>query len=299
MSAQPIRKAVFPMAGLGTRFLPATKASPKEMLPIVDKPLVQYAVEEAVAAGATMLIFVTGRNKRAIEDHFDRAPELEQALEEKGRLEQLRAIQEIVPPSVSCVHVRQPVALGLGDAVACAASVINNDPFFVVLADDLIDPEGAPYCLQQMVAAYERSQGPVLAVQRIDPEKTASYGIIDAGEMVGKSYRVNAMVEKPSPKEAPSNLAVVGRYILTPTVLQALSRTGYGAGGEIQLTDAIASVIKDEVVTGFEFSGTRYDCGDKLGYLKATVSLGLRHKDLSHAFASWLGTINVVNGGGS
>lgn len=285
-----VRKAVFPMAGLGTRFLPATKASPKEMLPIVDKPLVQYAVEEAVAAGAEMLIFVTGRNKRAIEDHFDRAPELEQALEEKGRFEQLKAIRDIVPVSVASIHVRQPEALGLGHAVACAAPVLDDDePFFVILADDLIDPDGNGYCLQQMVKAYETHPGSILAVQRVDSSMTASYGIIDPEADGERLYRVRGMVEKPEPIRAPSNLAVVGRYILTPRVLEALSHTGSGKGGEIQLTDAIASVIGQESVSGYEFLGTRYDCGDKLGYLKATVSFGLKHPELSGPFSEWLG----------
>ncbi len=285
-----VRKAVFPMAGLGTRFLPATKASPKEMLPIVDKPLVQYAVEEAVAAGAEMLIFVTGRNKRAIEDHFDRAPELEQALERKGRLTQLKAIRDIVPASVASVHVRQPEALGLGHAVACAAPVLDDDePFFVILADDLIDPDGNGYCLQQMVQAYETHPGSILAVQRVEPSMTASYGIIDSTADGGRLHRIRGLVEKPQPARAPSNLAIVGRYILTPRVLRALSHTGSGKGGEIQLTDAIASVIGQESVSGYEFLGTRYDCGDKLGYLKATVSFGLKHPELSGPFSEWLG----------
>lgn len=289
MKAQKIRKAVFPVAGLGTRFLPATKASPKEMLPIVDKPLIQYAVEEAVAAGAEFLIFVTGRNKRAIEDHFDRAPELDAALEERKKFEQLKLVQDIVPPRVTCIHIRQPEALGLGHAVSCAESVIGDEPFFVVLADDLIDGHGE-YCLDQMVKAYRQHPGSLLAVQTVHPTQTASYGIIDAERTTDSLYRVKAMVEKPAPEQAPSNLAVVGRYILTPEVLRQLQTVQRGAGGEIQLTDAIAGVIGKEPVYGYEFSGIRYDCGSKLGYLKATVAFALQHPELAEPFAHWLDT---------
>lgn len=287
MEAQKIRKAIFPVAGLGTRFLPATKASPKEMLPIVDKPLIQYAVEEAVAAGAEFLIFVTGRNKRAIEDHFDRAPELEDTLQQRGKIEQLKLVQDIVPPHVTCIHIRQPEALGLGHAVSCAESVIGDEPFFVVLADDLIDGHGQ-YCLSQMVEAYQHHPGPMLAIQQVHPSRTASYGIIDAEEKGDSLYRVRAMVEKPQPKDAPSNLAVVGRYILTPAVLRELRSVDRGAGGEIQLTDAIARVIGQESVHGCEFKGIRYDCGSKLGYLKATVAFALQHPELADPFSRWL-----------
>ncbi len=299
MQAQRIRKAVFPVAGLGTRFLPATKASPKEMLPVVDKPLIQYAVEEAVAAGAEFLIFVTGRNKRAIEDHFDRAPELEEALERRGRYEQLRLVQEIVPPDVACIHIRQPEALGLGHAVACAEPVIGNEPFFVVLADDLIDGNG-DYCLKQMVDAYERHPGSMLAVQRVSPARTASYGILDAEVEEERLHRVRGMVEKPAPEKAPSNLAVVGRYILTPGVLERLADVERGAGGEIQLTDAIAAGLGKEPVYGYEFAGTRYDCGGKLGYLKATVAYALQHPELAEPFGKWLdsGHLPPVPGNG-
>ncbi|MGH8426707.1 MAG: UTP--glucose-1-phosphate uridylyltransferase GalU [Gammaproteobacteria bacterium] len=289
MKPQRIRKAIFPVAGLGTRFLPATKANPKEMLPIVDKPLIQYAVEEAVAAGAELLVFVTGRNKRAIEDHFDRAPELEETLERSAKFEQLKLVQDILPAHVACIHIRQAEALGLGDAVSCAEAVIGDEPFFVILADDLIAGEGN-YCLNQMVAAYQENPGSVLAVQRVDPALTASYGILDAEPTEGRMHRVRAMVEKPAPKDAPSNLAVVGRYILTPLVLERLHNVGRGAGGEIQLTDAIASVIGEEPVYGYEFNGTRYDCGSKLGYLKATVAFALQHPELAEPFAEWLDT---------
>jgi UTP--glucose-1-phosphate uridylyltransferase len=287
MNEARIRKAVFPVAGLGTRFLPATKASPKEMLPIVDRPLIQYAVEEAVAAGAEELIFVTGRGKRAIEDHFDRAPELEKTLAEKGKDKQLQLVREIVPDDVTCIHIRQPEALGLGHAVACAASLIGDESFFVVLADDLIAGNGS-YCLSQMVAAWREHPGTLLAVQRVAPDHTASYGILDTEPAAERLYRVRSMVEKPAPEDAPSNLAVVGRYILTPKVLERLGRTGEGAGGEIQLTDAIAAALGEEAVYGYEFDGTRYDCGSKLGYLKATVAFGLQHPELAEPFAEWL-----------
>ncbi|HEX5314778.1 MAG TPA: UTP--glucose-1-phosphate uridylyltransferase GalU [Gammaproteobacteria bacterium] len=300
MKVQPIRKAVFPVAGLGTRFLPATKANPKEMLPIVDKPLIQYAVEEAVAAGAELLIFVTGRNKRAIEDHFDRAPELEETLERNSRFEQLKLVQDILPAHVACIHIRQAEALGLGDAVSCAEAVIGDEPFFVILADDLIAGDGE-YCLQQMVAAYRENPGSILAVQRVDPALTASYGILETEPAEGRLRHVRAMVEKPQPEDAPSNLAVVGRYILTPKVLERLHGLGRGAGGEIQLTDAIASVLGEEPVYSYEFQGIRYDCGSKLGYLKATVAFALQHPELAGPFAEWLDTGHLppspMNGG--
>ncbi|MGH8274282.1 MAG: UTP--glucose-1-phosphate uridylyltransferase GalU [Gammaproteobacteria bacterium] len=300
MSGKKIRKAVFPVAGLGTRFLPATKASPKEMLPIVDRPLIQYAVEEAVAAGAEELIFVTGRGKRAIEDHFDRAPELERTLAEQKKFDQLQLVREIVPDNVACIHIRQPEALGLGHAVSCAASLIEDEPFFVVLADDLIAGNGG-YCLSQMVAAWREHPGTILAVQKIEPERTASYGVLDAERETERLYRVRAMVEKPQPENAPSNLAVVGRYILSPRVLDHLEHVEKGAGGEIQLTDAIAAVIAEEPVYGYEFDGIRYDCGSKLGYLKATVAFGLQHPELAEPFAKWLDSGHLppapVNGG--
>ncbi len=287
MKEKRIRKAVFPVAGLGTRFLPATKASPKEMLPIVDRPLIQYAVEEAVAAGAEYLIFVTGRGKRAIEDHFDRAPELEKTLAAQEKFEQLKLVQDIVPDNVTCVHIRQPEALGLGHAVACAAPLINGEPFFVVLADDLIAGNGQ-YCLSQMLKAWREHPGTILAVQRIARELTQSYGILDAERETERLYRVRGMIEKPAPGDAPSNLAVVGRYILGPGVLKRLGQIGRGAGNEIQLTDAIAASLEEDAVYGYEFDGIRYDCGSKLGYLKATVAFGLQHPELAEPFAEWL-----------
>jgi UTP--glucose-1-phosphate uridylyltransferase len=284
-----IRKAVFPVAGLGTRFLPATKAMPKEMLPVVDKPLIQYAVEEALAAGAEVLIFVTGRTKRAIEDHFDRAYELETELELKKRVTELKALQDIVPRGVSCVYLRQAEALGLGHAVLCAEKVVDEEPFFVALPDDLIvAPEGG--CLAQLRARHEAlGGGSVLAVQKVPREETRRYGVI-APEAAGPGlHRIRHMVEKPAPADAPSELAVVGRYLLTPRIFAELARTERGAGGEIQLTDGIQRLLASEPVHAHEYRGTRYDCGSKLGFLQATVDLGLAHDDLAPAFRAWLG----------
>lgn len=281
-----IRAAVFPVAGRGTRFLPATKASPKEMLPIVDKPLIQYAVEEAVAAGAETLIFVTGASKRAIEDHFDSDPELEQALSESGKTELTAVVREIVPPAVTCVYIRQGVPLGLGHAVLCARSVVGDEPFFVHLADDLIYSETP--CLEQMREHYERHQASVLAVETVPADQTASYGIVAIEEEASGASRVTEIVEKPQPADAPSNLAVVGRYVLTPAIFEKLAATARGAGNEIQLTDAIGSLMADEPVHVLPFEGLRYDCGNKLGYLQASVEYGLRHPDLGEAFAAYL-----------
>jgi len=281
-----IRAAVFPVAGRGTRFLPATKASPKEMLPIVDKPLIQYAVEEAVAAGAERLIFVTGASKRAIEDHFDSDPELERALSESGKTELMAVVREIVPPAVTCVYIRQGVPLGLGHAVLCARSVVGDEPFFVHLADDLIHSETP--CLEQMREHYERHQASVLAVETVPADQTASYGIVAIEEEASGASRVTSIVEKPQPADAPSNLAVVGRYVLTPAVFDKLAATARGAGNEIQLTDAIGSLMADEPVHVLPFEGLRYDCGNKLGYLQASVEYGLRHPDLGEAFAAYL-----------
>jgi len=268
-----VRSAVFPVAGRGTRFLPATKASPKEMLPIVDKPLIQYAVEEAIDAGATKLIFVTGSSKRAIEDHFDTDPELEQALTEGGKDELLKSIQGIVPQGVSCIYIRQGTPLGLGHAVLCAKAAVGDEPFFVHLADDLI--AGEPPCLTQMAAEYERHGGSVIAVETVPPEDTSSYGIV----AVDETARITKIVEKPAPKDAPSNSAVVGRYLLAPQIFDKLETTGRGADGEIQLTDAIADLLDESPVFAYSFSGERFDCGSKLGYLKATVAYGLSHPD--------------------
>ena len=283
---KPVRTVVFPVAGRGTRFLPATKASPKEMLPIVDKPLIQYAVEEALAAGATQLVFVTGSSKRAIEDHFDTAPELEAALEAQGKTELLQALRSIVPSSATCIYIRQPAPLGLGHAVLCARPVVGNEPFFVHLADDLID---APVpCLKQMAGVYAELGGSVLGVQTVDRKETDKYGIVASDPLSERVSRVSKMVEKPKPEVAPSTLAVVGRYLLSPTVFNKLETVGRGAGGEIQLTDGIAALIGEEDVFAYAFEGKRFDCGSKLGYLEATVEYGLKHPQLGEAFVSVL-----------
>lgn len=282
-----IKKAVFPVAGMGTRFLPATKANPKEMLPIVDKPLIQYAAEEAIAAGCEELIFVTSSSKRAIEDHFDKSYELETELEKKGKKELLKIVREVVPPGVSCVYVRQPEALGLGHAVLCAKPVVGDEPFAVILADDLIDGEDKN-CLQQMISVFKYHRTSVLGVEEVPHTDTDKYGIVKAEPFKDRLYRVNAIVEKPNPKEAPSNLAVVGRYILTPRIFELLETTDRGAGGEIQLTDAIARLLEEEQVLAYQFKGTRYDCGSKLGYLMATVEYALKHKELSEDFGAYL-----------
>jgi UTP--glucose-1-phosphate uridylyltransferase len=282
-----IRKAVFPVAGLGTRFLPATKASPKEMLPVVDKPLIQYAVEEAVEAGMDQMIFITGRSKRAIADHFDKAFELEHELEAKGKEELLRIVRSIVPDHVSCIYLRQAEALGLGHAVLCALPVVGNEPFAVILADDLIDG-GSRSCLSQMVDVYGYQGRSVLGVERVPQEETNKYGVVKATKLEDRVYKVESIVEKPAPDKAPSNLAVVGRYILTPGIFEKLQSTQKGAGGEIQLTDAIAALLKDEQVLAYEFLGKRYDCGSKIGYLEATVEYALKHKELSDEFRAYL-----------
>jgi UTP--glucose-1-phosphate uridylyltransferase len=284
---KPIRKAVFPVAGMGTRFLPATKASPKEMLPIVDKPLIQYAVEEAVAAGVEVMVFITGRSKRAIDDHFDKAYELENELALRGKTEILKIVQNIVPPHVTCVHIRQAEALGLGHAVGRAKAVIGDEPFAVILADDMID-DNATGCLSQMVKVFEEWQCSLLGVERIDPSETQSYGIVRSHSIGNQLGRVEEIVEKPKPEKAPSNLAVVGRYILTPAIFDKLDEVVPGAGGEIQLTDAIAALLKEEPVLSYEFHGKRYDCGSKLGYLIATVEQGLKHEELKDSFRAYL-----------
>lgn len=285
--SRPIRKAVFPVAGLGTRFLPATKANPKEMLPVVDKPLIQYAAEEAVEAGAEVLIFVTGRNKRAIPDHFDRAYELENELSLRDKQARLDAVRDIVPPGVDCVYIRQAEALGLGHAVHCARNLVGNEPFFVVLADDLVHSDGYG-CLNQMSQQYEKLGGSILAAQQVPDSHVSKYGIVDGEPVDDHVRRLRGMVEKPSPEEAPSNLGVIGRYVLTPAIFDELARTGRGAGGEIQLTDAIDSLLKREAVYAYDFEGKRYDCGDKLGYLEANVELALRHPELGPAFREYL-----------
>lgn len=282
-----VKKVVFPVAGMGTRFLPATKANPKEMLPIVDKPLIQYAAEEAIAAGCEELIFVTSSSKRAIEDHFDNSYELETELEKRGKKALLKIVREVVPPGINCVYVRQPEALGLGHAVLCAKPVVGDEPFAVILADDLIDGESAS-CLQQMAAVFKYHRSSVLGVEEVPRTDTDKYGIVRAELFGDRISRVNAIVEKPNPKEAPSNLAVVGRYILTPRIFELLETTERGAGGEIQLTDAIARLLQEEQVIAYQFQGTRYDCGSKLGYLMATVEYALKHKELSADFRDYL-----------
>ncbi len=284
-----ITKAVFPVAGLGSRFLPATKASPKEMMPVVDKPLIQYAVEEAVAAGITDLVFITGRNKRAIEDHFDTAYEIEAELFARGKSELLRVVQEVTPKHVNFIYIRQSEMLGLGHAVLCAQPVVNNEPFAVILADDLI--AGDVSVIKQMADVYQRYQCSVLGVEDVPRSQTGSYGIVSSSNLEQNLEQVHAIVEKPSPSDAPSTLAVVGRYVLTPRIFHHLAQLQAGAGGEIQLTDGISALIKEEKVLAYRFNGTRYDCGSKLGYLKATVAFGLKHPELGEDFAAYLATI--------
>jgi UTP--glucose-1-phosphate uridylyltransferase len=288
--SKKIRKAVFPVAGLGTRFLPATKANPKEMLPVVDKPLIQYAVEEAVSAGAEVLIFITGRTKRAIPDHFDHAYELENELELRGDKEKLALVRDIIPPEVSCVYIRQAQALGLGHAVLCAEPVVGDEPFYVILADDLIYNDGAN-CLAQMRDQYVKKESSVLGVQQVDREATRKYGIVKPDSGSGALHRISGIVEKPAPEDAPSNLGVVGRYILTPRIFELLRNTPKGAGGEIQLTDAIAGLLDHESVYAFDFEGVRYDCGSKEGYLEATVEMALRHPELGDRFSDYLRSV--------
>ncbi len=282
-----IRKAVFPVAGLGTRFLPATKANPKEMLPVVDKPLIQYAAEEAVEAGAEVLIFVTGRNKRAIPDHFDRAYELENELSLRHKADRLEAVQNIVPEGVDCIYIRQAEALGLGHAVHCARNLVGQEPFYVVLADDLVHAEG-PGCLSQMREQYEKRGGSILGTQHVPDEHVSRYGIVDGEPLEESLWRLKGMVEKPSPEQAPSNMGVIGRYVLTPRIFDLLATTGRGAGGEIQLTDAIDRLLREESVYAYNFNGKRYDCGDKLGYLEANVELALAHPELGPEFRDYL-----------
>ncbi|MBL8382991.1 MAG: UTP--glucose-1-phosphate uridylyltransferase GalU [Burkholderiales bacterium] len=281
-----IRKAIFPVAGLGTRFLPATKATPKEMLPIVDKPLIQFAVEEAIEAGLTDMIFVTGRTKRAIEDHFDKAYELETELAAKAKHDLLAVVQSVLPKGISCVYIRQAEPLGLGHAVGCARDVVDDEPFAVVLADDLID--AAPGALKQMVDCAHRHNGSVLGVEDVPRARTRQYGIVSATPVAGRTERVAAIVEKPDPAVAPSTLAVVGRYILSPRVFALIDQVTPGAGGELQLTDAISALLAEEPVFAHRFAGVRYDCGSKLGYMKAMVEFGSKHHEIGAEFAAYL-----------
>lgn len=282
----PIRFAVFPVAGRGTRFLPATKASPKEMLPIVDKPLIQYAADEALAAGARQLVFITGSSKRAIEDHFDSDHELEAALAEQGKTELVDLLRGILPADATCIYIRQPAPLGLGHAVLCAHAVVGNEPFYVHLADDLIDADEP--VLAQMRDRYLKSGGSVIGVQQVARSQTGSYGIVATEEPGGEFSRIRRIVEKPKPADAPSDLAVVGRYLLSGSIFDRLKTIERGAGGEIQLTDGIAALLADEPVYAYRFKGKRYDCGSKLGYLEATVEYALRHPELGDRFASYL-----------
>ena len=293
-----VRKAVFPVAGLGTRFLPATKAQPKEMLPVVDKPLIQYAVEEAYAAGIRQMIFVTGRNKRAIEDHFDTAYELESELETAGKKELLELVRSVSPDDMFCSFVRQPRSLGLGHAVLCAEHLVGDEPFGVLLADDLmIGPSGGLPVLAQMTDAFSRLGTSLIAVQEVPLEQVRRYGIV-AGEAVqdiegGRLTRVSHMVEKPSPENAPSRMGVAGRYILTPAVFGHIRNQPRGAGGEIQLTDGIAGLPNTEIVHAFQYEGKRFDCGSKHGFLEATVELALQHPEVSKGFREYLGALKL------
>jgi len=288
-----ITKAVFPVAGLGTRFLPATKANPKEMLPIVDKPLIQYAVEEAVAAGITELIFVTSSSKRAIEDHFDSNFELESNLIERGKIELLEIVRDILPEGVSCAYIRQKSPQGLGHAVWCAKQLIMNEPFAVLLADDLIDG-GEQSCLQQMVQAFNKTNSSIVAVESIALSEANKYGVVAVDQTNQAMMCMHGIVEKPNSSEAPSTFGVVGRYILTPQIFNLLENIGRGSGGEIQLTDAIAQLLKQEAAYAYKFNGKRYDCGNKLGYLQATVAYALKHPELANDFRQSLqGLINA------
>jgi UTP--glucose-1-phosphate uridylyltransferase len=292
-----IRKAVFPVAGLGSRFLPATKAQPKEMLPIVDKPLIQYAVEEAVAAGITEMIFITGRNKRAIEDHFDTAYELEAELEAADKKALLAMVRNVIPKNVNCIYIRQSAPLGLGHAVLCARPVVGNEPFAVLLADDFMDTEpGQTPVLAQMTAVYDYESCSVLAVQDVARENTRQYGIVSASHYRPGLELVSGIVEKPKPEDAPSTLAVVGRYVLSGRIFDYLQNIGAGTGGEIQLTDGIAALMKDERVLAYRYAGQRYDCGSKLGYLKAMTAMGLKHPETGADFRAFLSELNVKGG---
>jgi UTP--glucose-1-phosphate uridylyltransferase len=289
-----IRKAVFPVAGLGSRFLPATKAQPKEMLPIVDKPLIQYAVEEAVSAGITEMIFITGRNKRAIEDHFDKAYELETELEAAGKVKLLEFIQNIIPKHVNCIYIRQSEPLGLGHAVLCARPVVGDEPFAVLLADDFMDvKEGRPSVMAQMTEIYSREGASMMAVLNVSRSETRQYGVVGVSPYRERLDRVNAIVEKPTPEAAPSTLAVVGRYILNSSIFPHLAALGRGSGGEIQLTDGISELMKNEPVLAYHYHGRRYDCGSKLGYLKATVAIGLKHPELKDEFSEYIDELNT------
>lgn len=289
--SRPIKKAVMPVAGLGTRFLPATKAMPKEMLPVVDKPIIQYAVEEAFEAGIEEIIFVTGRGKYLLEDHFDHAFELEMTLKERGKSDALRLVHDIIPPAGRVSYTRQQKPLGLGHAVWCARNLVGDEPFAVMLPDDLV--KASTPCLAQMVAAYEKTGGNLVAVMDVPREHTARYGVLDVGRVEGRLSEVRGLVEKPAPENAPSTLSIIGRYILQPEVFAELDKRETGAGGEIQLTDAMARLIGRQPFHGYRFEGERFDCGDKLGFLKATVSLALDRPELHDDFRNFLRDISV------
>jgi UTP--glucose-1-phosphate uridylyltransferase len=286
-----ITKAVFPVAGLGTRFLPVTKASPKEMLPVVDKPLIQYAVEEAMAAGITEMIFVTGRNKRAIEDHFDKAYELEAELAARDKQSMLELLRSIKPNHVQCFYVRQAEALGLGHAVLCAERLVQGEPFAVILADDLLD--GKVPVIRQMTDLHAHYGTSIIGVESIAPEQSKSYGVVAGTAFESRLLKLHDIVEKPSPENAPSNMGVVGRYILTPSIFRHLRMIKPGAGGELQLTDGIASLLKQEAVLSYQFEGKRYDCGSKQGYLHATVQFALRHPEVQEEFRQYLKSLSL------
>lgn len=281
-----ISKAVFPVAGLGTRFLPATKASPKEMLPVVDKPLIQYAVEEAIEAGITEMIFITGRNKRAIEDHFDKAYELEAELAARHKDDLLQLIGRIKPDQVQCFYVRQSEALGLGHAVLCAERLVQDEPFAIILADDLLDAD--PPVMKQMVDLHAHYGSSIIGVEAIPLEQSSSYGIVEGRPVADRLLKLDGIVEKPAPEHAPSNMGVVGRYILTPSIFRHLRAVKPGAGGELQLTDGIAQLMQSEAVLSYQFEGKRYDCGTKQGYLQATVEFALRHPEVAEEFREFL-----------
>jgi UTP--glucose-1-phosphate uridylyltransferase len=292
-----IKKAVFPVAGLGSRFLPATKAQPKEMLPIVDKPLIQYAVEEAVAAGITEMIFITGRNKRAIEDHFDKAYELESELETHNKQALLELVRNVIPKNITCIYIRQSEPLGLGHAVLCARPVVGNEPFAVLLADDFMDTDaGTKPVLAQMTELYETEKSSVLAVQDVPREHTRQYGIVSASAYRPNLEVVSSIVEKPQPQDAPSTLAVVGRYVLSGSIFDHLATLGAGTGGEIQLTDGIAALMAQERVLAYRYAGQRYDCGSKLGYLKAMTAMGLKHPETAAVFRAFLAELEKEQG---
>lgn len=289
-----ITKAVFPVAGFGSRFLPATKAQPKEMLPIVDKPLIQYAVEEAVEAGITDMIFITGRNKRAIEDHFDTAYELENELAAAGKQALLDLVRNVIPKNINCIYIRQPAALGLGHAVLCARPVVGNEPFAVLLADDLMDvDQGRSAVISTMVELYQQERASIIGVQDIPRAMTSQYGVIDSTPYKERLLQMHGIVEKPAPEHAPSTLAAVGRYVLSPAIFSYLEKLGQGAGGEIQLTDGIAQMLKHEKTLAYVCEATRYDCGSKLGYLKASVAFALKHAEIGTDFAAYVQSLQI------